>query len=217
VYVATHPQSVAIVAAGRPEVMCHAVAGVADLEPLLERADAVVIGPGLGQDEWARALLQRVLAAPLPLVVDADGLNLLAAAPVKRGNWIVTPHPGEAARLLGRTTTDVQLDRLGAVRTLVERYAGVAVLKGACTLVAADTEQVRVCDRGNPGMAAAGMGDVLSGVIGGVLVQHPELARAAHASVLLHALAGDSAAAAGERGLAAGDLLAEIRRWANLS
>lgn len=217
VYVAAHPQSVAIVAAGRPEVMCHAVAGASDLEPLLERADAVVIGPGLGQDEWASALLHRVLAAPVPLVVDADGLNLLAAAPVKRAHWILTPHPGEAARLLGRTAADVQLDRLGAVRTLVERYGGVAVLKGACSLVAVDTEHVHVCDRGNPGMAAAGMGDVLSGVIGGLLVQHQELGRAARAGVLLHALAGDSAAAAGERGLAAGDLLPEIRRWANPS
>jgi NAD(P)H-hydrate epimerase len=217
VYVATHPQSVAAVAAGRPEVMCHGVGGAAELTGLLDRADAVVIGPGLGRTAWASALWERVLQTDLPLVVDADALNALAAQPQARGNWLLTPHPGEAARLLERTAADVQLERLRAVRDLAERFAAVAVLKGACSLVATSPDQVFVCDRGNPGMATAGMGDVLAGVLGGLLAQRNDLASAARAGVLLHALAGDSAALDGERGMIASDLLPQLRRWANPS
>ena len=217
VYVATHPQSLAVVAAGRPEVMCHGVTRGAELDHLLGLVDGVVIGPGFGRSDWAKTLWQRVLRTALPLVVDADALNLLADEPRARGNWILTPHPGEAARLLERTTADIQLERYGAVRDLARRYAAVAVLKGACSLVATSPDHVHVCDRGNPGMATAGMGDVLSGVLGGLLVQHKDLSGAACAGVLLHALAGDSAAAGGERGLLAGDLMPELRRWANPS
>jgi ADP-dependent NAD(P)H-hydrate dehydratase / NAD(P)H-hydrate epimerase len=178
-----------------------------------------VLGPGLGQTPWARALHERALATDLPLVVDADSLNLLAATPGRRGNWVLTPHPGEAARLLGRSTAAIQQDRNGAVRELVRRYGGAVVLKGANTLVATANadEPPRVCDRGNPGMATGGMGDVLAGVMGSLLVQSRSLTGSVRAAVLLHALAGDSAARDGERGMVASDLFPHLRRWANPS
>ena len=173
-------------------------------------------GPGLGRSDWARSLWQASLAAGLPLGIDADGLNELAQAREKREHWILTPHPGEAGRLLGTDARSVQADRLGAARTLADAYGGIAVLKGAGSLVAAaDTAPVSVCDRGNPGMATAAMGDVLSGVIGALLVQGVDLRLAAEAGVYLHAAAGDAAAGIGQRGLVASDLMAEIRKWAN--
>jgi len=234
VEVATWRDSVVPVMAGRPELMCRAVETVEDLEPRLALADVVVVGPGLGRSEWAKALLERVLASELPLVVDADGLNLLAEAPPRRGNWVLTPHPGEASRLLGRSVGDVQADRLGAVRELVARFDAAVVLKGACTLVGTPRESldgphagesgaagaapvdVAVCDYGNPGMATGGTGDVLAGVLGGLCAQLKDLRLAARAGVLLHALGGDDAAAdGGERGMTAGDLLPALRRRAN--
>jgi hydroxyethylthiazole kinase-like uncharacterized protein yjeF len=199
VYVATHPDNVTAVLAGRPEIICHGVTAPGDLDPLIEVADGAVLGPGLGQTDWARALYECVLASSLPLVVDADGLNLLSAAPVARGRWALTPHPGEAARLLGSDTAAVQRDRLASVRELARRFDAVAVLKGAHSLVATpDADQPPwVCDHGNPGMATGGMGDVLAGVIGSLLVQTRELTTSVRAGVLLHAMAGDAAAREG--------------------
>ena len=218
VYVATHPDNMTAVLNGRPEIICHGVTNARDVDDLLTMVDAAVLGPGLGQTSWARALYERLLATELPLVVDADGLNLLAATSGRRGNWVLTPHPGEAARLLGRSTAAIQQDRSGALLELVRRYGGAAVLKGANTLVAtAEDEPPRVCDRGNPGMATGGMGDVLAGVIGSLLVQSHSLTGSVRAAVLLHALAGDSAAREGERGTLASDLFAHLRRWANPS
>ena len=216
VYVATHPESAAAVVAGRPELMCRSVRAPEELEPLLELVDAVVVGPGLGRDAWGRSLWGAVLASGRPLIVDADGLNLLALEPVARGNWILTPHPGEAARLLDCRVGEVQGARRSAVLELARRYAGIAVLKGCGTLVAAHgAADVWLCDRGNPGMATAGMGDVLSGVLGALQAQSQDGFATAKAGVLLHALAGDDAARDGERGTLAGDLLPFIRRWAN--
>ncbi len=219
VYVATHPDNVGIVLAGRPELICRGVNAPAELDELIEQSDAAVLGPGLGQTAWARRLWRHLLQSRLPLVVDADGLNLLAAEPVQRTSWALTPHPGEAARLLGRDGASVQADRLAAVRELTGRFGALVVLKGANSLVALPEGQqpVGVCDHGNPGMATAGMGDVLSGVIGGLLAQTHDLTRSVRAGVLLHALAGDAAAADGERGMIAGDLLPWLRRWANRS
>jgi NAD(P)H-hydrate epimerase len=215
VYVAAHGDSVAAIRAGRAEVIVHAVDVATELDPLVALADAAVVGPGLGQSAWARAGLRRLLDSDLPLVVDADGLNLLAESPVRRGRWILTPHPGEASRLLQTSTEQVERDRLAAARALATRYEAIAVLKGARTLVAAVDGPPGVCDRGNPGMATAGMGDVLAGVIGGLLVQTRDLRASARAGVLLHALAGDDAAAAAERGTLAADLMPHLRRWAN--
>ncbi|MBN1239903.1 MAG: NAD(P)H-hydrate dehydratase [Gammaproteobacteria bacterium] len=219
VYVATHRDSVQTVMSGRPELMCRAADSPADLDPLLAAADCIVLGPGLGRTDWARALWQRVVRHERPLVVDADGLNLLAGEPFSRRGWLLTPHPAEAARLLGTDTEAVQGDRLGAVRSIAERYAATVVLKGAGTLIAAPpgAPSVAVCDYGNPGMATAGMGDVLSGVLGGLLGQLRDVPLTARAGTLLHALAGDDAAADGERGTVAGDLMPALRRWANPS
>jgi hydroxyethylthiazole kinase-like uncharacterized protein yjeF len=215
VRVATWPDNLTAILAGRPEIICHGVETPDQLAALLDQSSAVVLGPGLGQTPWARQLWQRVLDSDLPVILDADGLNLLAGAPAARGNWVLTPHPGEAARLLGRTNADIQADRPAAAAALVERFSTVAVLKGAGTLVAAPGAITALCDAGNPGMASAGMGDVLAGVIGGLQCQLRDLGDSARIGVLLHALAGDAAARDGQRGTLASDLLPHLRRWAN--
>jgi NAD(P)H-hydrate epimerase len=216
VSVATRPEHAAAIAAVRPELMCHGVDGAAQLHPLLERATVVAIGPGLGQSPWAQRLLGQVLDADLPLVVDADALNLLAREPHNRGRWVITPHPGEAARLLGTAAAAVQADRFAAVEALADAFGGVAVLKGAGTLIRARGQVTYVCDAGNPGMASGGMGDVLTGVIAGLAAQGLDLEDAARAGVYAHAAAADAAArSGGERGLLALDLLPELRRLLN--
>ena len=215
VSVATHPSHAALIAASRPEIMPHAVNGPDDLAPLLERADVVAFGPGLGQDDWARSLYEAVAADTRPCVWDADALNLLGSMPSRHENRVITPHPGEAARLLDGSTAGIQADRPGAVAALVERYGGVAVLKGAGTLVRAGKGLPAICTSGNPGMAVAGMGDVLTGLIAALLAQGLPLAAAAAVGVEAHARAGDRAARAGERGMLASDLLAELRAVLN--
>ncbi|HLY52629.1 MAG TPA: NAD(P)H-hydrate dehydratase, partial [Steroidobacteraceae bacterium] len=215
--VAVAPENVAAIAAGRPELICLALTGEAVLAEALERADVVAIGPGLGRTPWARAALKAVLAVQKPLVVDADALNLLAesgAAP--REDWILTPHPGEAARLLGVSIQEIQRDRLAALDKLIERFHGTIVLKGAGTLVGARRRTPGVCERGNPGMASAGTGDVLTGAIAGILAQCRDPWAAARVGVLVHAIAGDTAARLGERGVLASDLARELHHAVNL-
>ena len=213
--VATREVHVPTVLARRPEAMAHAVESSHDLQPLLARASAIGIGPGLGQGEWARAMLQLALAAGKPLVVDADALNLVASSPTQFSDAILTPHPGEAARLLGTDTASVQRDRRAAAQAIAERYHAVTVLKGAGTVVAAPDEIPRVLDAGNPGMAVGGMGDVLTGVILALRAQGFAAFDAASAGALMHSVAGDFAAAGGERGLLPSDLLPQLRRLAN--
>jgi NAD(P)H-hydrate epimerase len=214
VTVATHPQHAHWLNVGRWELMVRGIADPAELGKLIDGADVVAVGPGLGRDAWGRGLLQRVLDARCPLVVDADALNLLADMPSMRGDWVLTPHPGEAGRLLGCGTAQVQADRFGAVEELARRYGGVCVLKGAGSLVRADGFTM-VCGAGNPGMATAGMGDVLTGVIAGLVAQGLAPADAAREAVCLHAATGDAAAEDGERGLLAGDLIAHLRSLCN--
>ncbi|MGH8283987.1 MAG: NAD(P)H-hydrate dehydratase [Gammaproteobacteria bacterium] len=215
VSVATRPAHVTGLLAGLPEVMVRGMDDAADVVPLLARATVIAIGPGLGQDDWGRILLARSLDTPLPLVVDADALNLLATHPVTRGQWVLTPHPGEAGRLLKQTTEAVQQDRFQSAAQLLEKYRAVAVLKGAGSIVAAEGEIPVVCRHGNPGMAAPGMGDALTGVIAALIAQGLSLPDAAQAGVQFHALAGDRAAQFGERGLTAQDLIAELRHVVN--
>lgn len=223
VSLATHPEHAAAIAAARPELMCHAIADPAELAPLIEKADVLAFGPGLGQSDWAQELYALVEQAKLPSVWDADALNLLAVlskpsskvSPNEAVQRIITPHPGEAGRLLGQSVSELQRDRIAAVAALAVRYGGAAVLKGAGTLVASAGATPSLCTRGNPGMAAAGMGDVLTGVIAGLLAQGLELADAAAAGVAIHARAGDNAAAGGERGLMASDLIAALRGIVN--
>ncbi|MGD8977385.1 MAG: NAD(P)H-hydrate dehydratase [Gammaproteobacteria bacterium] len=215
VSVATVPEHVAVIAAARPELMCAGVRDAADLTALFERASVIALGPGLGQSDWARAVADAALASGLPVVLDADGLNLLAAAPRSRPDWVLTPHPGEAARLLDSDTSTIQRDRFAAVARLAERYGGTAVLKGAGSLVQSGDETPWLCAAGNPGMAVAGMGDVLTGTIAAVAAQCNELGPAARCGVLIHARAGDLAAGTHGRGLLASDLLEPIRQQVN--
>ena len=216
VSIATRPEHAALIASQRPELMCHGVEQPDALLPLLARADAVAIGPGLGQQEWGQRMLRRVLQSKLPLVVDADALNLLAMEPEQRENWVLTPHPGEAARLLGCTTAEIQADRFLAVSRLQQRYGGVALLKGAGTLISsAPGKQTGLCCEGNPGMASGGMGDLLTGVVGSLVVQGKAIKMAAEMGVCLHGAAADLAARAGERGMLATDLLPAIRGLIN--
>jgi NAD(P)H-hydrate epimerase len=210
VTIATRAAHALVINAARPELMCHGVEDGRALRALIERADVVAIGPGLGRDDWARAMLATVLECDRPLVVDADALNLLAEGPRRRDDWILTPHPGEAARLLGLETRAIQDDRLAALARLTERYGGVAVLKGAGTLIGSAGQVPALCDRGNPGMATAGMGDVLTGAIAALRAQIRNPWDAARAGVLAHALAGDAAAQSGERGLIASDVIARL-------
>jgi NAD(P)H-hydrate epimerase len=216
VTVAGAAENLLAVTATRPELI---YLPESELEQALRGAGVIAIGPGLGRTPWARELWRNVLdLRDTPVVVDADALNLLAESPGKLpANWILTPHPGEAGRLLGSDARAVQADRLGAARELHSRYGAVVVLKGAGTLVASGEGETRlaICERGNPGMATAGMGDVLTGVIAGLRSQIGDSASAARVGVLVHALAGDSAAQRGQRGLIASDVCAELRGWVN--
>ncbi|MNV25434.1 Bifunctional NAD(P)H-hydrate repair enzyme Nnr [compost metagenome] len=215
VSVATQAVHVAPLLARLPEAMVHAVEDAGDLQTLLARARAVAIGPGLGQDDWAHELWRQVLASGMPLVVDADALNLLAASPQTLHDAILTPHPGEAARLLGCSTAQVQADRYAAARQLAGRFGAVVVLKGAGTVVAAPGQCPRVIAAGNPGMAVGGMGDLLTGIIAALRAQGLDAFDAASAGALLHGLAGDAAAGDGQRGLLPTDLLVPLRRLVN--
>jgi len=206
-------------ASQRPELMCHAIEETASLAPLLERATVVAVGPGLGRGAWGRAMLDAVLGMPQPLIMDADALNLLAESQQdldrSAAATIMTPHPGEAARLLGCSSRAIENDRFTAAGTLAERYRATLVLKGAGTLVCEPGGTTWVCAGGNPGMGSGGMGDVLTGVIASLVAQGLAPAVAARAGVCLHASAADLAAADGERGLLAGDLMLPLRTLVN--
>lgn len=216
VMLATHPEHAAHIGAVRPELIVHGIATPAELRPLLARANVIAVGPGLGRSDWGEALFGTALDSKLPMVVDADALNILAADPLMHTDWILTPHPGEAARLLGMSKEEIQADRFAAAHELVASFGGVCVLKGAGTLVASLYDGVMaVCDRGNPGMASAGMGDVLTGVIAGLRAQGLISPVAARLGVWAHAAAGDDAAQSGEIGVLASDLFPHIRTRLN--
>lgn len=216
VTIATRPEHAALLSSARPELMCHGIENADDLKPLLEKATVVVIGPGLGTSEWAEELKSEVMLSDLPMVIDADALNLLAKEKFHRNNWVLTPHPGEAARLLGKDITAIQSDRFAAVEHIVQQFGGVAILKGAGSLVHAKESLTGICIEGNPGMASGGMGDVLTGVIAGLIAQGLSCVAAAKLAVIMHARAGDmSVSAVGERGLLATDLMTSLRRLAN--
>ncbi len=202
--------------AGRPELMVHGLEEETIFHRLAERANVIAIGPGLGQGEWGKHMLNLAIESGLPLVVDADALNILSQAPQQNPNWILTPHCGEASRMLGQSTQEIHRDRFSIVSSLQQTYGGIAILKGAGSLIAGPEGPIALCLGGNPGMASGGMGDVLTGIIAGLLAQGIELQQAACLGVCLHAAAGDAAAkAAGERGLLATDLMSWIRRLAN--
>jgi len=212
VSLATRAEHAPAVLARQPEIMVRGVDGAESLRPLLEKASVVAVGPGLGAGPWGRVLLEEVLESGLPLVIDADGLNTLVALGADaRDNWILTPHPGEAARLLGCDSARIQDDRFAALESLAARYGGTVLLKGLGTLVRGEGGTALISD-GNPGMASGGMGDVLTGVIAALRAQGLPGYPAAALGAMAHARAADRAASlAGERGLLATDLLSTLR------
>lgn len=220
VTVATAAEHMTSINQGRPELMVSAVEQGDQLSSLLSGKSAiaptvVAIGPGLGRSEWSESLLQACLAADVPLVVDADGLNLIAEQTgensISNQRWILTPHPAEAARLLGCRVTEIQSDRVAAAQTIAGRYGACVVLKGCGTVVAEQSGEYSICSEGNPGMATAGSGDVLTGIIAALMGQGMSQFEAAMAGVIAHALAGDLAAEKlGESALVAGDITDQL-------
>ncbi len=238
---ATHQQNVPALCARLPELMSMGVESGLELGPLIGRATVLAVGPGLGQSAWSGLLFQQVMQSDLPVVLDADGLNWLsqpqwqdslchksAGSDGERGvkrAVVLTPHPAEAARLLGCSTEDIQYDRFAAVTALAERYQSVVVLKGQGTLIARPESMleakptianVAVCTDGNPGMATGGMGDVLTGVIAALMAQGMSPWAAARFGVCLHSAAADLAVKnEGTRGLLATDVMNYLRKLNN--
>jgi len=215
VSVATRQSHAGLINVGRPEIMCHGVEHVDELNLLIEKATIVVIGPGLGQMKWGKEMISQVIVSGKPIVVDADGLNLLANKGFNFDNWVLTPHPGEAARLLKCSTSEIAKDRYTAVSKLQHKYGGIVVLKGAGTLVHTG-EEIAISTTGNPGMASGGMGDTLTGMIAGLFAQGLNLESATTSAVYIHGKAADlSAQQQGEIGLLASDLMPFIRKLVN--
>ncbi|PCJ23866.1 MAG: bifunctional ADP-dependent NAD(P)H-hydrate dehydratase/NAD(P)H-hydrate epimerase [SAR86 cluster bacterium] len=218
--------------ARRPEIM---VVGTEDespqLDSVLSKASVIVIGPGLGRSMWGRELLQQALSTQManktPLVIDADALHLLAGknhqgqtsagSNIKRDNWILTPHPGEAAALLNCSIAEIQADRFLAVRNLNKTWGGVCLLKGSGSLICADQQQsLFLSSEGNAGMASGGMGDVLSGLVASLVAQGLSLEQSLCSAVCIHGEAADlSMEANGQRGMVATDLFPYIRQLVN--
>ncbi len=209
----TRPENVPIMIARQPEVMARGVNNAEDAKPLIAAATVIAIGPGLACDDWGRELLELVLSSGKPMVLDADALNLLADMEgVGEADWVLTPHPGEAARLLKVDNAAIQRDRFAALESLHARYGGTVLLKGLGTLIQGEAGRALIAE-GNPGMASGGMGDVLTGVIAALRAQGLSGYDAARFGAMVHARAGDACAAAqGERGLLATDLLDALRQ-----
>ena len=195
-----------------PEIMAGGLESSSQLKLALVGPNAIVLGSGLGQSEWSNSLFEQCVTSEQPIVLDADGLNLLSQAKKVyfNENWVLTPHPAEAARLLGVTTSKIQSNRLAAARELHSKFGGIAVLKGAGTVICSSGGVFR-CDLGNPAMATAGMGDVLSGIIGGLIAQGLPTQEAACKGVWAHAKAGDLAAQKLGRHLLATEILSFLR------
>jgi NAD(P)H-hydrate epimerase len=208
VTIATHPTHVGAVLSLAPEAMVWGVSTAKELEPLLHKASFCVLGPGLGETHWASTLFAAAISSQLPMLIDASALRLLAQQPQIDDNWVLTPHPGEAASLLSCASHEIQADRFVAAAAIQQRYGGVVVLKGAGSIIHTAEGDQFICSKGNPGMASAGMGDVLSGIIAGLAAQGLTLVEAAKLGVWVHALAADKKVGVqGERGLLASDLL----------
>ncbi|MDF0535821.1 NAD(P)H-hydrate dehydratase [Shewanella sp. A32] len=215
VTVVSRPEHQLTVNNGRPELMFHGCELV-DMEVYqrLGWANVLVLGPGLGQQDWGYNLYKAVGLTDKRAVVDADALNMLSTEPQQQAHWVLTPHPGEAARLLGTDTQTVEADRFAAVKALQQKYGGTVLLKGAGTLIY-DGNMLYVAPVGNPGLASGGCGDVLSGIIGALMAQGLDNCRATVAGVVVHGEAADFAARDGERGMLASDLMPWIRRLVN--
>ncbi len=210
VSVVTREQHICAVAAVCPESMVHASINGELPEGLIETASSIAIGPGLGRDAWAFRLLHQVLLKKQHMVLDADALNIIAEKQLSiQANHVVTPHPGEAARLLSLSTAEVQNDRYQAIHALQKKLAGAVVLKGSGTMIF-DGEHLQLCPYGGPQMATAGMGDVLTGVITALLAQGLSPNEAASRGVCLHAIAADNVAGKLTRGVLATDVIEQL-------
>ena len=212
VTLATDPAHAATVNLGRPELMVHAVDSELDLQAKFDSDFILALGPGLGMTDWSAALFETCAASASPMVIDADGLNLLAQrsqqTAVQRDKWVLTPHPAEAARLLDCEVSDIQQDRVTSAITIAKRFGACVVLKGCGSVVADASGKYAICPAGNPGMATAGIGDVLTGVIAALMGQGLSSFDAACAGTLAHAQAGDFAADdLGEMAMIAGDII----------
>ncbi|AVI86823.1 bifunctional ADP-dependent (S)-NAD(P)H-hydrate dehydratase/NAD(P)H-hydrate epimerase [Pseudomonas syringae pv. tomato] len=209
---ATRAEHVPAALTRMPEIMSAAIRSANQLMALIEPASVLVVGPGMGQGSWGRSLLSAAANADRPQVWDADALNMLAAGQVSLPkNSVITPHPGEAARLLGVGIKDIQADRPAAVRALARKFNTVCVLKGSGSLIADADGRLALCNHGHPAMATAGLGDVLAGLIGALMAQHLTPFDAACLAVWLHASAGQEVGESG-RGLAASDIIPAIRQ-----
>jgi hydroxyethylthiazole kinase-like uncharacterized protein yjeF len=196
----------------RPELMIRAIEDDRECLPTLGAGDVIALGPGLGTDDWSESVFEQSLHAAESMVVDADALNLLARrsaeTALNRERWILTPHPAEAARLLQCETGEIQRDRVAAATRLARRYQAVVVLKGCGSVVAAPSGDYAICPLGNPGLASAGSGDVLTGIIAALLAQRLDCFEAACAGVTAHAMSADFAAEdVGQMSLIAGDII----------
>ncbi len=195
VSLATRPEHVTAALSRCPSVMSHGVMQGSELAPLLAAATIIVCGPGLGQGAWGRQMLQQVLSSNKPQVLDADALNLMAGeVSMAAEQRILTPHPGEAARLLGVSVADIEADRLSAAAQLQSQYGGNIVLKGAGTVIAGASGQLSLISGSNPGMACGGMGDVLAGILAGLWGQIADPEQVAISAVALHLAAANRAA-----------------------
>lgn len=223
VTVVSHSINQSIINNNRPELMfcafdeyqSHTSSDWLKLKDKIDWCSNIVLGPGLGIQEWGQALFAFLLTFNKPMLLDADALNLLAKITGKKSNWILTPHPGEAARLLGTSIAEIEKDRFAAIKKLHHQYGGVILLKGAGTLVF-DGKKLIVCPVGNPGLASGGCGDVLSGVIGALISQGLDLMAATVLGVVVHGKSADLAVRRdGEIGMLASDLLSYIRQLLN--
>lgn len=232
VSIATHLDNVNAIISARPELMVHGVEKGEDLGKLLNNATAIAIDPGLGTSQWGISLLDRVIkflksqpdyntretGEKIHCVIDADALNIMAKhnIVIQNKNIIYTPHFGEACRLLKLKTLSPSetTDRFEMIKQLKEKYYGLFVLKGAGTLIDINNE-ISVCPYDNQGMASAGMGDCLTGIIGSLLAQKLSVRDAVKVAVCLHAKAGDHVAKEGRNGMIVSDLFPKIRSLLN--
>jgi NAD(P)H-hydrate epimerase len=215
VTILTHPEHSPYISLAQPEVMCYGLNQPEQVQAALEKATALVLGPGLTNNAWSQSMLEAALISSLPMIIDAGAFYTIRANKQSRANWIITPHPGEAARLLDCSIAEVQANRIQAVHNLQRTYGGVALLKGHRSLISCQN-QLYECPYGNPGMASGGMGDLLSGILGGLLAQGLDLEQAACLGACLHAKAGDYCAQEyGERGIIASDLLNYLPKLLN--
>lgn len=212
VSMATRPEHISAVLARKPEIMCLGIHSANQLYPLINKATALVVGMGLGQSAWSHSLLSLAATINKPQVWDADALNLLAKGKVKlpKGS-IITPHLGEAARLLDCDIKTIQQDKVQTAINIRQRYQCTVVLKGKGTIIAGLDNSLTLCEHGHPAMAGAGLGDVLAGLIGALLAQQLSATEAAQLAVWLHAKAGEQLGKQG-RGLLASDLFPVIRQ-----